>query len=57
MGIAPVEKMGLALPGAVNFGPRDTRGLSPNLSVHGDESDTEGNQAELSATATKRITW
>jgi len=43
-------------PGAVNFGPRDHRGQSPNLAVHGDESDSDGRQPELSATAAKRIT-
>ena len=42
--------------GAVNFGPRDNRGQSPNQSVHSNESDSEGHQPELSAAATTRIT-
>jgi len=29
-------------PGAVNFGPRDNRGQSPNPSVHSDESSSDG---------------
>jgi len=40
----------------VNFGPRDKRGQSPNLSVHSNESDSDGHQSKSSAAATKRIT-
>jgi len=47
---------GTSPPGAVNFGPRDNRGQSPNLSVHSDELDSEGHQAESSAAPAKRIT-
>jgi len=47
---------GTAPPGAMNFGPRDNRGQSPNPSVHSNESDSDGPQPELSAAAAERIT-
>jgi len=40
----------------MNFGPRDNRGQSPSLSIHSDESDSDGHQPESSAAAAKRIT-
>jgi len=43
-------------PGAVTCGPGDDRGESPNLSIHSDESDSDGHQPELSGAAAKRIT-
>jgi len=43
-------------PSAGNFGPRDNRGQTPNLSVHGNELDSDGHLPELSAAAAKRIT-
>ena len=42
--------------GAVNFGPRDNWGQSPNPSVHSDELDSDGHRPKSSAAAGKRIT-
>jgi len=47
--------MGLPSNEAVNFGSRDNRGQSPNLSIHSDESDSDGHQPESSAAAAKSI--
>jgi len=43
-------------PGAMNFGPPDNRGQSPNPSVHSGKSDSDGHQPEWSTAVTKRIT-
>jgi len=48
--------MGVPRPSAMNFGFRDNREQSLNLSVHSDESDPDGHQPELSDAAAKGIT-
>jgi len=49
-------KDGTPPSGAVNSGPRENRGQSPNPSIQSDESDSDGHQPESSAAAAKRIT-
>jgi len=39
-----------------NYGAHDNRGQSPNMSVHSNESDSDGHQTESCAAAAKRIT-
>ena len=56
MAIVLEGKMGPPPQGAVNFGPRDNRGQSPNPSLHSDKSDSGGHEPELSTVAAKRIT-